>query len=111
MLPLQGMAAQGPARPDYGFRSGMAVSQHDSLAIRHIVESPTHWRTGLIVGAVAGAGLGLVAMGAADHTPSASSVVLAMGIGALVGMVPGALIGGLFPKGPRQENSVEMRVR
>lgn len=93
--PVEALAAQGPGPLRLGFTNTAAVETPLDL---RLVESKTHWRTGLIVGSSIGVGLGLLALGGADGGPSISSVVLALTLGAFVGGVPGTLIGGLFPK-------------
>lgn len=89
------LTAQGPGPLRLGFTSTAGVETPKGF---QIVESKTHWKTGLIVGSSIGVGLGLLALGGADGGPSVSSVVLALTLGAFVGGVPGTLIGGLFPK-------------
>ena len=89
------LTAQGPGPLRLGFTNTTAVESPKGLPL---VESKTHWKTGLIVGSSIGVGLGLLALGGADGGPSVSSVVLALTLGAFVGGVPGTLIGGLFPK-------------
>ncbi|HET9133469.1 MAG TPA: hypothetical protein VFN90_04125 [Gemmatimonadales bacterium] len=58
----------------------------------------SHWRTGGIIGAGVGAVAGLLLTGLNGEF-TAGDAVFAVGFGALVGGIPGALIGSLFPKG------------
>ena len=60
----------------------------------------SYWKTGAIVGAVLGLGLVALSVGAAGDggSTSAGEVFVLGSMGILLGGVPGALIGGLFPK-------------
>lgn len=72
--------------------------------VRHtptqLVESSnsSHWQTGAAIGAVVGVAAMVVAVGAGGGPASLSEILLLGGIGILLGGVPGALIGALFPK-------------
>ena len=68
---------------------------------------PTHWKEGALIGGLAGAVggglLGTAVCGQSDEVGNSctgTTVLAALG-GALLMAIPGALIGGQFPKGPR----------
>jgi hypothetical protein len=59
----------------------------------------SHWKTGFIIGTVVGATAAIIyAGGHGNDRLTVREGVLSIGLGALLGGVPGALIGGLFPK-------------
>ncbi|MEO5826203.1 MAG: hypothetical protein ABIR59_09975 [Gemmatimonadales bacterium] len=61
--------------------------------------SRSHWQTGAVIGAVVGVAAAIFAVGAGGGGSLSPSEILVLGgIGVLLGGVPGALIGALFPK-------------
>lgn len=61
--------------------------------------SRSYWQTGAVIGAVVGVAVWFIAAGAgSEGSLSLSEVFVLGGIGILMGGVPGALIGALFPK-------------
>jgi hypothetical protein len=102
-------ASESPAQSPTPLRVGLSnpTSQTAAPAPRLRLEVPrtrieaaqrSHWRTGGIIGAGVGTVAGLLLTGL-DGEFTAGDAVFAVGIGALVGGIPGALIGSLFPKG------------
>ncbi len=68
-------------------------------ATRSPSRAATHWQTGAVIGAVVGAAFAVIAVGTvSDGSLSPSEILVLGGIGVLMGGVPGALIGALFPK-------------
>lgn len=64
-----------------------------------VSSSRSHWQTGAVIGAVVGAAVAVIAVGTvSDGLLSPSEILVLGGIGILMGGVPGALIGALFPK-------------
>jgi hypothetical protein len=80
-------------------------SQLAQLAEADSVSEPTHWKEGALVGALAGAVAGGVLGQAICEQGETSSCSTVPGIllGAALLAIPGALIGGQFPKEPREE--------
>lgn len=93
----QPVSAQQASRAQVGHsqRLGPAIFAKVTLHRR-----ASHWKTGAVVGAALGLGVMALSVGAAGDGGSASiSEVFVLGsMGILLGGVPGALIGGLFPK-------------
>jgi hypothetical protein len=71
------------------------------------VSQPTHWKEGAIVGGLVGAIAGGVLAYAACEQAETSrcSTVPGIILGAALLAIPGALIGGQFPKGPQEEEA------
>lgn len=66
---------------------------------RAVSSSRSHWQTGALIGAVVGVAAAVYAVGAGGGGSLSPSEILVLGgIGILLGGVPGALIGALFPK-------------
>ncbi len=78
------------------------MSQRAEVGAPHVAPvapSRSYWQTGAVIGAVLGIAFWVIAAGAGgDGSLSPSEILVLGGIGALMGGVPGALIGVLFPK-------------
>jgi hypothetical protein len=86
-------------------------SQLASLVESDSVSQPTHWKEGAIVGGLVGAIAGGVLAYAACEQAETSrcSTVPGIILGAALLAIPGALIGGQFPKGPPEEEEAGSR--
>jgi hypothetical protein len=82
-------------------------SQLASLVESDSVSQPTHWKEGALVGALVGAvGGGLLSEAICEQAETSScSIVPGILLGAALLAIPGALIGGQFPKGPQEEEA------
>jgi len=79
-------------------------SQLAQLAESDSVSEPTHWKEGALIGALAGAvGGGVLSQAICDQSETSCSAVPGILLGAALLAIPGALIGGQFPKEPREE--------
>jgi hypothetical protein len=99
-------AAQNPGQP-YSLSPRLAQAVAASEAARPgtvVALHPTYWKEGAIVGGILGGALGALAGGGfcgqsdAPHKNCTGSTILGGMAGALILRIPGALIGGLFPK-------------
>jgi hypothetical protein len=97
VLPLVlNSAAKGPLRP-------IVLSDTTDSVPRRI--RPSHWKEGALIGGLAvGAGLaflvyGLCDAGSESETDCSGAPVAGFLVGAIMGSITGALIGGQFPKG------------
>ena len=104
-------SALGPA-PSILFRAGRSVPQFQvEVADTNTPSShPTYWKEGALIGGVVGAAVGVLVFhdlcstsDDADKNCTLMSVGGAL-TGALVLGIPGALIGGAFPKGGNSES-------
>jgi hypothetical protein len=100
-------AAQSPW-PALGLspRLAAAVESSKPLALSGVPPSirPTYWKEGAVIGGILGGALGVLAGGGLcgqSEEPNkhcAGSMILGGMVGALLLGIPGALVGGLFPK-------------
>ena len=103
--PLLGPAASVVFAPRVSGPLHTSLSLVSPDSVRTI--GPTYWKEGALIGAVAG-GVGFAAlMGAVcgmSESPNydcTGNTILGVMIGAALVAIPGAFIGGMFPKGPR----------
>ncbi|HET9065255.1 MAG TPA: hypothetical protein VFN22_05510 [Gemmatimonadales bacterium] len=96
--------AQRAADLRVGMRSAPAVDDAGSTWTHDLrVDSRSYWKPGFVVGTVVAAGGFLfvaAAHGEDDSSFSLREIRLITGVGTLLGGVPGAIIGSLFPKAP-----------
>ncbi len=93
-LPL---SAQQVARLQVGLSQRAEVHHTPTQLVES--SSSSHWQTGAAIGAVVGVAAAVFAVGAGGGGSfSLSEIFVLGGIGILMGGVPGALIGALFPK-------------
>jgi len=81
---------------------------HDTSRLLSIrTESKSHWREGAIIGTALGGTVWALLSGTQgdDGSFTVRDAVVSLGLGALIGGVPGALIGGLFPKGEKRDST------
>jgi hypothetical protein len=90
------MPAQELRQPRRGFSQSSGPAE--APLVRWNVESRRHWRAGLVAGAALGFLLGAAAAGYDGHDASMTRRLGLGVVGAAVLSMPGALIGGLFPK-------------
>ncbi|HKH82498.1 MAG TPA: hypothetical protein VKA25_02310 [Gemmatimonadales bacterium] len=77
-----------------------------NLAKSDSVSQPTHWKEGALAGALVGAvGGGLLSDAICEESETSCSTVPGILLGAALLAIPGALIGGQFPKTPRGEEA------
>ncbi len=99
------VAAQAPtllraglSNPTSPIASSAPGAQLEGVRARLTAARRSHWVTGGIIGAGVGTVAGLFLTGLNGEF-TAGDAVFAVGFGAVVGGIPGALIGSLFPKG------------
>jgi hypothetical protein len=81
-------------------------SQLANLVELDSVSQPTHWKEGALVGALVGAvGGGLLSHAICEESETSCSTAPGILLGAALLAIPGALIGGQFPKGPQEEEA------
>lgn len=85
-------------------RYGITRSASESVALLPVRVPKTHWKRGALVGGILGTAtwVGYLAIRGCGSTTTdetcASAAVWLAPVAALLGAIPGALIGGLFPK-------------
>jgi hypothetical protein len=108
ILLLTGFSRPLAAQHRADLRVGISApaTSHDASRLLPIrVESKSHWREGAIIGASLGFLLGAaMASYDSDGAPIGRRLVLGLA-GAAVVMMPGALIGGLFPRGEKHDST------
>lgn len=99
------VAAQSPipvrvglSNPASPAASSAPGAQLEGVRARLTAARKSHWVTGGLIGAGVGTVAGLLLTGL-NGKFTAGDAVFAVGFGAVVGGIPGALIGSLFPKG------------
>jgi hypothetical protein len=95
--PVTSLAAQSPEQLRVGLQQPKPATAPIALDLG-LAESKSHWREGLVTGAVLGFLLGAAL---ASYDGYDASIARRLGLGLVGGAVlsmPGALIGGLFPK-------------
>ena len=90
--------AQSAARLRVGITAPVPPREESSLLGMPRVESRSYWKEGFIIGTVLGTLVILPFAGWDGDSITPSDVLIAVVGGSLIGGVPGALIGGLFPK-------------
>jgi len=93
-----------------GLRVGISAPtvSHDPRRLLPIrIESRNHWKEGFIIGTALGGTVWALLSGTQgdDGSFTVRDAVVSLGLGALLGGVPGALIGGLFPKGEKHDST------
>lgn len=91
------LRAQRPEQLRVGVQAPQATT-HDINPAAIARADSSHWKTGLIFGSIVGTLFVAGVAGAYGAELSPRFVVVSVMGGVLIGGVPGALIGGLFPK-------------
>lgn len=90
-----------PAQALHGTRLGISTAEtaRGPSLVTSRPRTGSHWMTGAIVGTAVGAtAVALYAGTQGEGRFGLGDALISLGLGALIGGVPGALIGGLFPK-------------
>lgn len=99
-------AAQGAAQHRVGLTNQATWTLSDSRQVRGASSSGSYWLTGGIIGSAVGVVAVLATAAYGDGKIRPRFVAFAIGIGPLIGGVPGALIGSLFKKKDGSEDAI-----